>query len=279
MITTTDYASNRIIIVNDTNRLLKTPIRCNHLAFLFITDGEAKIEINYMLYRVKAKSLVVLSPLDIVMIKEQSHDYNAQTLLIPVSLYKIPSESINFQFYEKVRAQPVVPLYVKELEFVARIYDSLFLAHEMFSYDGFEEAALGAVKMLLQLVHNYFNKYEGFTGGNSFESRKKTLFRKFVKGLLTSGKKSREVLFYANELGVSSGYLNEVCNEVSNYSAKDIIDLAVSSRLKFELSYTDKSIQEIADEYNFPSQSYLSRYYKRMTGSSPSEFRKERKGE
>ena len=85
---------------------------------------------------------------------------------------------------------------------------------------------------------------------------------------------SREVLFYANELGVSSGYLNEVCNEISNHTAKEIIDSTVSTKLKYELSYTSKSIQELADEYNFPSQSYFSRYYKRMTGMTPSEFRK-----
>ncbi|MBR1947583.1 MAG: AraC family transcriptional regulator, partial [Bacteroidaceae bacterium] len=59
----------------------------------------------------------------------------------------------------------------------------------------------------------------------------------------------------------------------------DIIDQAVSSRLKSELAYTDKSIQELADEYNFPSQSYFSRYYKRMTGLSPTEFRKNRQKE
>ena len=82
------------------------------------------------------------------------------------------------------------------------------------------------------------------------------------------------MLFYANELGVSSGYLNEVCNDISHRTAKEIIDSAVSARLKYELSYSSKSIQELADEYNFPSQSYFSRYYKRMTGMTPSEFRK-----
>ena len=279
MIATTDYNNLHIIVVNGTNRLLRTPIRCNHFAFLLVTDGEAKIEINYMVYHVKANSLVLLSPLDIVTIKDQSRDYNAKTLLIPASLYKMPSENLNFQLFEKVKMQPVLPLYINELELVTKIYDSLFLASELLEYEGFEEAALGAVKMLLQLIHNYFKKHAGYMGGKSFETRKKTLFRKFVKELLVSHNKSREVLFYANELGVSSGYLNEVCNEVSNYSAKEIIDKAVLSRLKYELSYTDKSIQELADEYSFPSQSYLSRYYKRMTGSSPSEFRKERKGE
>ena len=106
--------------------------------------------------------------------------------------------------------------------------------------------------------------------------RKKELFKKFIEKIVESYTVSREVLFYANELGVSSGYLNEVCNEVSSHSAKEIIDSAVSSRLKYELSYTSKTIQELADEYNFPSQSYFSRYYKRMTGMTPSDFRKKR---
>ena len=106
--------------------------------------------------------------------------------------------------------------------------------------------------------------------------RKRELFKKFIEKIVESYTVSREVLFYANELGVSSGYLNEVCNDVSTHSAKDIIDSAVVSRLKYELSYTSKTIQELADEYCFPSQSYFSRYFKRLTGLTPSEFRKKR---
>ena len=51
---------------------------------------------------------------------------------------------------------------------------------------------------------------------------------------------------------------------------------SLAARLKYELSYTTKNIQELADDFNFPSQSYFTRYYKRMTGLTPSEFRKER---
>ena len=68
----------------------------------------------------------------------------------------------------------------------------------------------------------------------------------------------------------------EAVNEVSGHSAKAIIDSAVTAKLKYELSYTAKSIQELSDEFNFPSQSYFTRYYKRMTGLTPSEYRKER---
>ncbi|MBR4967992.1 MAG: AraC family transcriptional regulator [Bacteroidaceae bacterium] len=51
---------------------------------------------------------------------------------------------------------------------------------------------------------------------------------------------------------------------------------SLAARLKYELSYTTKNIQELSDDFNFPSQSYFTRYYKRMTGLTPSEFRKER---
>ena len=157
------------------------------------------------------------------------------------------------------------------------MFDVLSTLKEHFDYKYFEMAVEGAVKVLYPIYLHHIEKYENYeTKGSVQMSRKRSLFRKFVKQLVASHHKSREVLFYANELGVSSGYLNEVCNEISSYSAKDIIDTAVSSRLKYELSYTDKSIQELADEFNFPSQSYFSRYYKRMTGQSPSDFRKNR---
>ena len=107
--------------------------------------------------------------------------------------------------------------------------------------------------------------------------RKTELFRIFINKLIESHSLSREVLFYANELGVSSGYLNEICNEVSKYSAKGIIDSVVATRLKYELSYTSKSIQELADEYNFPNQSYMSRYYRRIIGETPTDTRRNSK--
>jgi AraC-like DNA-binding protein len=40
------------------------------------------------------------------------------------------------------------------------------------------------------------------------------------------------------------------------------------------LKSTDKSIGQISDELNFPSQSFFGKYFKRRTGSSPLQYRK-----
>lgn len=281
MITTTDYDDKYVFIKSELNslgNLWKTPIRCNHLVIHYLMEGEIKFELNYTDYTAKACSFVLFSPLDIVIMKECSRNYKATTLVLPMSLAsstnKLPQ--FDFDFYDKLKSSPVTQLFGKEQDMANKLFDMLKTANETFEYKEFEESALSVTNIIFQLYINHFKKYASYYGVKTYESRKRSLFKKFVRGLVAASNKSREVLYYANELGVSSGYLNEVCNEVSNYSAKEIIDTAVVSRLKYELSYTDKSIQELADEYNFPSQSYLSRYYKRMTGMSPSEFRRNR---
>lgn len=278
MITTTDYDDKHVFLKNEITTLEGTPIRCNHLVIIYVREGEVKFELNYDTYHAHARSLVLLSPLDIVMKKECSYNYKSTALVLPVALVSSENRLLNldYEFYDKLRAQPVQQLYGKEQGIATGLFDTLTTIKETFDYQEFEETATAFVNILFRLYVSHFKKYNNYGGSKIYESRKRTLFRKFVKGLVSEGKKSREVLYYANELGVSSGYLNEVCNEISSHSAKEIIDTAVASRLKYELSFTDKSIQQLSDEYNFPSQSYLSRYYKRLTGLSPSEFRKNR---
>lgn len=280
MITTTDF-DNKHVFLTDSN-LKKhnnnTPVRCNHLIVVYSINGSANIELNYTVYNITPNTLLLLSPLDIVTIHEVSSDYNSHTIVIPTSLFNHATVQVDLDFYERVKAKPLISFDGAELQIVEKLFDTLKLIRDTFDYDNFEQSTISGMRILFQLYRHHFEKGE-CNIRKTYESRKNTLFKKFVRELVNSYNKSREVLYYANELGVSAGYLNEVCNEISNYSAKDIIDQAVSSRLKSELAYTDKSIQELADEYNFPSQSYFSRYYKRMTGLSPTEFRKNRQKE
>lgn len=281
MITTTDYDDKHVFLRNDLSELGNNPIRCNHLVIIYVREGEMKFEQNYVCHHARAHSLVLLFPFDIVMKKEFSRDFKYTALVLPMSLVSPRSvlNNFDFDFFDKLKTESVVQLYGKERDIAGGLFDTLQVIKETFEYEEFEETALLMLHTIFQIYKSHFKKWDSYSVGKNFETRKRTLFRRFIKSLIASSKNSREVLYYANELGVSSGYLNEVCNEVSSHSAKEIIDSTVVSRLKYELSFTDKSIQELSDEYNFPSQSYLSRYYKRVTGVSPSEFRKNRNKE
>jgi len=39
------------------------------------------------------------------------------------------------------------------------------------------------------------------------------------------------------------------------------------------LKSTNKTVEQISDELNFPSQSFFGKYFKRVTGMSPKEYK------
>lgn len=273
---TTDFRSDRVILVDLKKEMhYSEPIRCNHLVFLLCRQGEVEIEINYNTYLLKENGTLTIHPLDIVTLKSGSDDFFSTVLMLPASSFTPILKEINFSNFDYIKRNPVVYHMPEYLEIIKGLFSVLKSAKKVVNYENFEKIVEKQVSSMFYVQKNYYASHNAVNGDfHEVMSRKKEIFRAFIKELISSHSVSREVLFYANEVGISSGYLNEVCNEISGHSAKEIIDSAVAARLKYELSYTTKSIQEIADEYNFPSQSYFSRYYKRLSGVTPSDFRK-----
>lgn len=253
------------------------PLRFRNLVLVFCNGGEITFELNYTSYTLKENGFLIITPFDILTSEKSSADYSSTVLVLPSETFAPIIKDINLLNFKYIKQSPVINLQGEYLALYKQILSTLWQVKELVAEEEFDKIASLQISSLAVVQQDYYNKYIAKRdGGFEYIPRKKELFRNFIKHLVESHHLSREVLFYANELGVSSGYLNEVCNEVSGHSAKAIIDSAVTARLKYELSYTAKSIQELADDYNFPSQSYFTRYYKRMTGLTLSEFRKER---
>ena len=102
---------------------------------------------------------------------------------------------------------------------------------------------------------------------------KEKLFYKFRNLLTKNFRKDRSVQFYADSLNISTRHLNSICQRTSGQNAKEIIDHYTIIELQVALMYSHKSFQELVNEFSFPDQSYLNRYFKRHTGHSLSEFR------
>ena len=47
----------------------------------------------------------------------------------------------------------------------------------------------------------------------------------------------------------------------------------IATRIKIELKHTDKSVAQISEDMNFPNPSFFSKYFKRLTGLTPLEYR------
>ena len=83
----------------------------------------------------------------------------------------------------------------------------------------------------------------------------------------------REVAYYADRLCITKDYLYKICNKVEHRTPKEIIDNIVANEIKQYLSDTELSIRDIAGVFNFEDSSYLARFFRRMTGMSPLDYR------
>ena len=108
---------------------------------------------------------------------------------------------------------------------------------------------------------------------DSEKDRARMLFGKFMALLIKNHQKCREVSWYADRLCVTKGYLYKVCCKIEHRTPKEIIDNIVANEMKKYLSDTELSITDIARKFHFEDSSYLARFFRRMTGMSPLDFR------
>ena len=103
--------------------------------------------------------------------------------------------------------------------------------------------------------------------------RTELLTRDFIKLVINNCQKERQMLFYADRLGVSSKYLASVVSSVTGRPASRWIEeFSISCAMSF-LRETKLSVSQISDRMAFKSSSDFSKYFRKGTGMSPSEYR------
>jgi AraC-like DNA-binding protein len=108
----------------------------------------------------------------------------------------------------------------------------------------------------------------------SQKSKQDILVEKFLTIVKQNYRRQRMIEFYSEKLFLTPKHLSRVIKERSGKSSGEWIEDHVMLEAKALLKSTDKTIQQISDELNFPSQSFFGKYFKRRAGISPKEYRK-----
>jgi AraC family transcriptional regulator, transcriptional activator of pobA len=83
----------------------------------------------------------------------------------------------------------------------------------------------------------------------------------------------REVRSFAQRMHLSPNYLNAICKTYLNKTASQLIQERVLVEAQRLLTHTSMSIKEISYHLHFKDTSYFSRFFRKMTGRSPIEFK------
>ena len=111
------------------------------------------------------------------------------------------------------------------------------------------------------------------SGGGTPVSRRDDLLRRFVELVGRYASRERSVPFYADRLCVAPHYLSTLIKQQSGQTVMQWVNQVLVKEIKVWLAYSDETMAQIADRLNFPCPSSLTKFFKRETGITPSEYR------
>ncbi len=86
-----------------------------------------------------------------------------------------------------------------------------------------------------------------------------------------------QVKFYARQLGVSPNYLNALCKTYLGLPAKRVMEEHLATVARRLLLYSEDSTAGVGYTLGFKDPAYFARFFRRMTGCTPSQLRRDRR--
>lgn len=127
-------------------------------------------------------------------------------------------------------------------------------------------------KLLCRTLDLLLNQVDSLYGEDT-EHPRNTVCTRFLDKVFDRSSTIRRVSEYASDFGVSPNHLNRVVKAGTGRSAGDWIDISRLTLSKLLLRQSDMPVIDIAARAGFDDQSYFSRFFKKQTGMTPSEFR------
>lgn len=128
--------------------------------------------------------------------------------------------------------------------------------------------------MFYQLLLMVYKRIDATRTEGESNSRRSNYVHDFIKLVHIYYTKERSVNFYASKLFISPKYLSLLVKEATGRSAARWIDHFVIMEAKNLLRYSGKNIQQVAYALNFSNQSSFGKYFKHLTGMSPTDYQK-----
>ena len=244
----------------------KTPLLINDYRMGLVVKGEVRGRINLIERHIKAGMMAFVGPGSIVEPISVSPDLQIKAVALfrdlPFSVGRVPA-----LFNGSVRDFRM-QVDTEQRALIEQIIESLWL---MVHTQPFCREAFDAIVASLM---QYYNHLYGLDVERRMSPSHGTdIFNRFIQLVNSHVRQEHKMGYYANRMCLTQRYLGSVVREVSGASAKEWIDRALVTEAKVVLKHSDKSVAQIAEDLHFPSPSFFSKYFRRLTGLTPAEYR------
>ena len=253
------------------------PFRSDFYTLLLLTRGTLKVKANLVEYSIEKNNILILFP----GITFQVVDFTEDLMFYGIAF--TPSFLIDAGFNTKYvdvlgflsSAQtPKLAIKQSDTNILCSSLDTLNKRSNADSNYPFRNEIIQHLfnAFLFELAAVYKNNYKG--DHLKLTSREIITIR-FLKLLSRHYKQEHSVKFYADALFITPKYLSQITKEVTGNTAGYLIDEMIMIEAKILLNDASPSVAQIADELYFADQFVFSKFFKRITGLTPSEYRRQ----
>ncbi|MBR5831620.1 MAG: AraC family transcriptional regulator [Bacteroidales bacterium] len=235
------------------------------------TKGSVEVSINMKRYTVKAPAMVIMLAEHIMQLHNTSDDLESTCLVMSKSFSDelFSNFSKTTSLYNSVYQNPVLQFGDTDRHVIT---DYLRMLKSLITFTDNPYRLEAAKHLTLTLFFGYFHKFHNADYNNY--SYANTIVIDFISMLKQNYKQHRDANFYAEKLCLTPKYLSTLIKEHTGKTLHEWIDEYVTTESKALLRSTKITIDQISNNLNFPSQDTFSKFFKRVVGISPSEYRK-----
>ena len=241
------------------------------------TGGTAVIDLFSMRRQISKNDLVTILPFQLGSIHKVSDDFSMIFFKVDKVMFMDIMSSlgrITPDFFFHMRKNFQVPISVNEakrflgfcraIDFRTKNDDPAFR----------RETILHLLRIYYWDFYVHFQKKTRKRNTPLLNSNKESIAMKFAMLGFENRETHREVAYYADQLCISPLYLTKIIQEVNGRSARDMIADYTIIGIKTLLRNADITIKDVVRHSGFSSQSSFSRFFRKHTGMSPSEYRR-----
>ena len=247
------------------------PYKLKQVLVVLCHQGNGYGAVNLRPIHLQKNSLLIALPSQIVESQKVDEDFKGTFLVLSERFLSRTNIGDAYLFLRNVQTNPVYQLDDNTASVFSSLTDlSCKLILSSNNKPGMEEI-FGLIAQLFYLLSCQIidpSSPETETG-----QRQGEVMMHFLQLLNLHYKEHREVGFYADKMSITAKYMTTLVKKASGKSALEWIEDYVILEAKAQLSSTVNTIQQIAFDLNFPSQSLFGRYFKRAVGMSPSDYR------
>lgn len=247
------------------------PWRTQYLLLAICRGGWMAGRIDMVDQKMKEGDCLLLQPTSFVEVTGVSPDFKSTVIAVSPRFAKSLNFGDNFKDSLSYRQSPCFPIGPDAHRIINTYFQCmkpLLAEGEAFTYKK-EIARLMSRALILSLA-----SLPRFVPDLKETNRQANLVLSFVNLVKENYREHREMDFYAERMCLTAKYITAVVKAQSGRSATDWIERYVILDAQSMLGSTDMTVLQISQKLHFPSQSFFGKYFKRVTGMSPKDYRR-----